>query len=134
MKRFFAQLLAVFAAFGAVAAVSIGWVIHLRVRPDFDGWTPGPMMLGVPVVLVVLTIIWLLARALLGKRMRWSLAALLVASTAFAYAVVAVMCGPVACFQPGSNRLLGWFITGGVALAALTHHLVRERLRTTWIV
>jgi hypothetical protein len=36
-------------------------------------------------------------------------------------------CGPVACFAPGPSRLMGWFVLGGVAIAALLHHLVLNR-------
>jgi hypothetical protein len=129
VRSFVAQLLAIFAAFAAVAAVSIGWLVHLRMSPRFDGFTAGPMVLGVPAALAGLTIIWLLARGLAEGSTRWNIAVVLIAGTAFAYAVVAMMCGPVACFMPGANRLLGWFIVGGVALAAVAHHFVRDRLR-----
>jgi hypothetical protein len=53
---------------------------------------------------------------------------ILVSATS-AYLIVAMTCGPVACFQQGSNRAMGWFIVGGVALAALVHHLALARLK-----
>jgi hypothetical protein len=122
-----AQAAAIGVAFLVIVAVSAGWIVHLRMGPKLDGWTAGPMILGVPVVLIGLTVIWLIARGLVGRRAQWSVAVPVVASAVFAYAVVAVMCGPIACFQQGPNRAMGWFIVGGVMAAALAHHLVRRR-------
>ena len=51
---------------------------------------------------------------------------LLLTTLALAYVITAVYCGPVACFQPGPNRLMGWFVVLGVAAAALVHQVVLE--------
>ena len=128
MRRLSVHLLAILAALGVIAAVGVSWILHLRVAQIY-GSTPELIVSAVPIALVSLTSIWLLARALLWRRMQWSLILLLTASIVFAYAVVAIMCGPVACFVPGPYRLSGWFIVGGVALAALTHHLIAEQVR-----
>ncbi|HET9903054.1 MAG TPA: hypothetical protein VFQ27_05055 [Xanthobacteraceae bacterium] len=130
MKSFLAQLLGIVAAFAAAAAVSIGWLVYLRLGPDFEGFAAGPVIFGVPAALFVLTLIWLLARGLAEGSARWNFLVVLAGAGAFAYAVVAVACGPVVCFMPGNHRLAGWFIVGGLSLAALAHHFVRERFRT----
>jgi hypothetical protein len=62
---------------------------------------------------------------------RWNFVVVLLGACVFAYAAVALMCGPVACFVPGPGLYMGWFLVGGVALAGLAHHFVRERLRVT---
>jgi hypothetical protein len=126
------QLLGILAAFAAAAAVSVGWFVHLRLSPQFAGFSVRPSVLGVPAALVALTALWLVARGLAEGTARWNFAVVALGSAAFAYAVVAMMCGPTACFLPGASRLVGWFIVGGLALAALAHHVVRERLRTKW--
>jgi len=42
---------------------------------------------------------------------------------------IAAACGPIACLRFDGNRLLGWFLVGGTALAATAHHLVFTQMR-----
>jgi len=129
LKTFTTQCIAILASLGAVAAVSAGWVLHLHINEQVDARAGGPLVLGLPVALASLTLIWLLARGLIGMKVKWSFALIVVAAAVFAGGVVAALCGPVACFRPGAYAAIGWFIVGGVAFAALAHHYVRERLR-----
>jgi hypothetical protein len=103
------------------------WLTHYKSYPrgtGFDDLTG----VFVPFALLVLTGLWLVVRALLHGRVHWRTVTVVVVALAFALAPVIVYCGPVSCFAPGPNRLMGWFVVGGVALAALVHHLVLERL------
>lgn len=123
-----AHLWALIAAFIAILAVSSLWIVNLRMGPPLDGFTGGPMVIFVPVFVLFLTGMWFAARGVLHGRVHWRAITVLVVALVFAYAVVVVYCGPVACFAPGPNRLMGWFVVGGVALAALVHHLVLESM------
>jgi hypothetical protein len=119
------------AAFVVAGVAGLAWLVHLRLRPDFQGFAPGLTLFGVPALVFGLTFIWLLARGVAEGTARWNFVIVLIGACAFAYATTALMCGPVACFVPGQNRYMGWFIVAGVAAAALAHHFVRERLRVT---
>lgn len=132
VRAFAAQLVGILAAFAVAAAVSVAWLVHLRLSPQFAGFSIKPSVLGVPAALAGLTLLWLLARGLAEGGARWNFVVAAVGSGGFAYAVVAAFCGPTACFLPGPGRLSGWFIVGGLAVAALVHHFVRERLRAKW--
>jgi hypothetical protein len=129
LKTIAARVLAVLAAFAADLAASVGWLVNLRLRPDFTDFQVGLVTLGVPVALTGLTVIWLLARGLAEGSARWNAFVVVIGACVFAYAAVAFMCGPVACFVPGPTLLMGDFIVGGVALAALAHHLTWALLR-----
>jgi hypothetical protein len=87
------------------------------------------MIVALPFVLTVLTAIWLVIRAITGRWIVWRAATVVVASAALALAVIAVYCGPLACFTMGPNRALGWFVLGGVAVTALAHHVVSRHAR-----
>lgn len=122
-----AHIVALIAALGTIVAVSALWIVNLRMGPRLDGFTAGPMVVFVPFGIVLLTAFWLIARGLLHGRVRWRAATALAAAGALALVIVAGYCGPVACFMAGPNRLMGWFLVGGVALAALAHQLVLDR-------
>ncbi len=122
-----AHVLAGLAALALVVAVGALWLLHYRSYPrgtGFDDLTG----VFVPFVLLILTGLWLIIRALLEHRLRWRSLTVFITALAFALAPVVLYCGPVACFAPGPNRFMGWFVVIGVALGALVHHLVLKRL------
>jgi hypothetical protein len=123
-----AHILALIAALAAIIATSALWVVNLRLGPPLDGWVAGPMVVFVPAIVLILSAIWLLVRAVLHGRVRWRSSSVLAATLGLSLVVVLFTCGPIACFTPGNNRLLGWFVAGGVAIAGLVHHLVLNRL------
>jgi hypothetical protein len=113
------------AAFLAIVVVTFGWIVNLRMGPRLEGFTGGPMALFVPLALLLLTAGWLILRGVLHGRVHWGVLGVLVVTAVATLVIVAVTCGPVACFVPGtSNRLAGWFLVLGVPLVALVHHLV----------
>lgn len=128
MKRpVWAHILALLAAFLAIVAVSALWILNLRIGPPLGGWVAGPMIIYIPAVLLIMTGLWLIVRAIVHGRMHWR--ALTVGLFAFvlSFVTVVVTCGPIACFMPGPDRLLGWFVVGGVTVIALVHHLVLNK-------
>lgn len=128
MKRpALAHILALAAALLAVLAASALWIVNLRLGPPLDGWTAGPMVIFVPVFLLIVTIVWLAIRAALHGRIAWHATTVLVGSLVLSIVLVIGYCGPLACFTPGNNRLMGWFVVGGLASAALVHHIVLNR-------
>ena len=129
MKPGPAHALAILAAFAVIVAVTALWIVHLRLGPRLDGWTGGITLVFVPVLLLILMAFWLIARPILGHWIDWRLGLVAAATIVPVYVLVAITCGPIACFRQGPNRAMGWFIVGGVALAALTHHLLLSRLR-----
>jgi hypothetical protein len=114
--------LAILAALLVVVATTALWIVNLRMGPPMEGFTGGPMALSLPILLLVLTVVWVVIRSVAG--LRWSALSVFLASAIAAYVLAAIWCGPVACFVPGPNRLMGWFLVGGIAIAALAHHLV----------
>jgi hypothetical protein len=125
-----AHLAAIAAGLAVIILVSAAWIVHLRLGPRLDGWVAGPMIIGVPFVLLVTGAAWLVMRAILQRwRPLTALSAVLVA-TLTVYAAMTVTCGgPFACLMPGPNRMLGWFVLAGIALFALVHHIVLTRMR-----
>lgn len=125
MKRpLSAQIFALIAALATVVATSALWIVNLRLGPPLDGWVAGPMVIFLPAFVLILLAVWLLFRAALHGRIRWRISTVALATLVMSVAVVIVNCGPTACFTPGNDRLLGWFVVGGVVAAALIHHLV----------
>jgi hypothetical protein len=122
-----AHIFALLGAFLAIVAVSALWIVNLRLGPPLDGWTAGPMVVFVPAFILILTAVWLLVRAALHGRVHWRKRTVILATLIPALIVVVLQCGPVACFTPGNDRLLGWFVVLGVVIAALVHHLVLNR-------
>jgi hypothetical protein len=122
-----AHIFAVMAAFLAIIAASALWIVNLRSGPRLDGFTGGAMVIFVPLLLLIVLGIWLAIRGALHGRVAWRTLTVLIGSLVLASLFVIGYCGPVACFVPGSNRLMGWFVLGGAALAALVHHLVLNR-------
>jgi hypothetical protein len=116
-----AHIFALLAALAAVVAVSALWLAHFRTYPRGTGFDDLTGII-VPFGLLFLVGVWLVVRAIVHGRFQWRVATVIVAALALAYAQVAVYCGPVACFTAGSARLMGWFLVGGAALAALVHH------------
>jgi hypothetical protein len=123
MKPVAAHSIAIAAAFLAIVAATAAWIANLRAGPKL-GLEAGAMVVIVPLALLVLTAIWLVVRAMLGGRQRWGALGATTICAVLAYVIVALTCGPVACFQAGPNRAMGWFLVGGVALAALVHHVL----------
>jgi hypothetical protein len=126
MRR--AHLLALLAALAAVVVVTALWIVNLRMGPPLEGFTGGPMLISMPMFLLLVVGAWLVVRALLQGTIRWHVVLVVVVAAAFALAPVILYCGPVACFAPGPNRLLGWFVVVGAGIVALVHHLVFEAL------
>jgi hypothetical protein len=122
-----AHIFALMAAFLAIIAASALWIVNLRSGPLLDGFTGGAMVIFVPLLLLIVFGVWLAVRGALHGRMAWRTATVLIGSLILASLFVIGYCGPVACFTPGSNRLMGWFVLGGAMLAALVHHLVLNR-------
>ncbi len=121
-----AHVWAFLASLLAAVVVSALWLAHYKTYPrgtGFDDLTG----IFVPFVILVLVGLWLVLRAVLHGRVRWKVVTVAITSLAFALAPVIVYCGPVSCFAPGPNRLMGWFVVAGVALAALVHHVVLDR-------
>ena len=123
-----AHVLSLLAAFVTILIVSALWIVNLRMGPRLDGFTGGPMVIFGPFFLLIMTGLWLGVRAVLHGRVHWSVLTVAVATLVLAYVITAVYCGPVACFQPGPNRLMGWFVVLGVAAAALVHQVVLEAM------
>jgi hypothetical protein len=121
-----AHLLALLAALATVVVMTALWIVNLRMGPPLEGFTGGPMLISMPLFLLLVVGVWLVVRAMLGGRFRWHALLVVIVAAAFALAPVILYCGPVACFAPGPNRLLGWFVVVGAALTALVHHLVYE--------
>ncbi|MEX0852534.1 MAG: hypothetical protein WD036_04520 [Bauldia sp.] len=118
------HVVALIAALAVIVAVSAAWIVNLRMGPRLDGFTAGPMVIFVPFGILILTAVWLIVRGVLHGRVRWTAIKVGLASLGLATIGVAVGCGPIACFAPGPDRLMGWFLVGGVALTALVHHVV----------
>jgi hypothetical protein len=127
MRPVAAHSIAIAAAFLAIVVATAAWIANLRAGPKL-GLEAGAMVIMVPLALLVLTAIWLVVRSMLGARQRWGAIGATAICAVLAYAIVALTCGPVACFQAGPNRAMGWFLVGGVALAALVHHVLLGRL------
>lgn len=123
-----AHLLALLAALATVVVMTALWIVNLRMGPPLEGFTGGPMLVSMPIFLLLVVGVWLVVRALLQGRFQWHAVVVVIVAAAFALAPVILYCGPVACFSPGPNRLLGWFVVGGAALTALVHHLVYQAI------
>lgn len=120
-----AHLFALIAAFAVVVAVSALWIANLRLGPPLDGWVAGPMVIFVPAFVGGFLVVWLITRTALQRRIPWRGSTVALSTLLPSTALVVLNCGPTACFVPGnSNRLLGWFVVGGVVVAALVHHFV----------
>ena len=119
-----AHILALLATFLAVVAASALWIVNLRLGPPLEGLVGGPMVVFVPFVMLIFVAVWLVIRGLLHGRVKWRVSTVLLTTLVASAIVVAFTCGPISCFTPGMNRLMGWFVVGGVAIAALVHHLI----------
>jgi hypothetical protein len=121
-----AHIMALIAAFAVTIAATGLWILALRAGPPIDGFVAGPMVIAVPFLLLLGVFLWVCVRA--GIWIRWTALTVFAAAFAFGVIAVALVCGPTACFLPGSNRMMGWFVVGGVAVGALVHHLVLEAM------
>lgn len=111
------------AAAVVLVVVSALWLAWYRTFPRgtrFDDLTG----VAVPFGLLFLAAVWLIVRAVAHGRMNWHVVTVIVAAAALAYGQVAIYCGPLACFTPGSSRMMGWFLVGGAVAMALVHHFV----------
>ncbi|CAN5313419.1 hypothetical protein BH10PSE9_BH10PSE9_18430 [soil metagenome] len=122
-----AHLAAVAASIVVVIVVSALWLIHFKTYPRGTGFDDLSGVV-VPFALLGLTALWLVVRALLEGRLRWRVVTVFIVALAFALAPVLLYCGPVACFMPGPQKYMGWFLVLGVAVAALAHHVVLLRV------
>jgi hypothetical protein len=122
-----AHVAAIAASAVVVVAVSALWLMHFRTYPGGSGFDDLSSVY-VPFALLGLSALWLVVRALLEGRFRWRVVTVFIVSLAFALAPVLIYCGPVACFIPGPQKYMGWFLVIGVAVAALAHHIVLGRV------
>jgi hypothetical protein len=122
-----AFLLSVLAEFAVLFAVIGLWILHLRLGPPIEGFAGGPLLAAVPMLLLTLGIVWNALRFSMRRSISWNPVTVAAAAGGFGFVAIAFTCGPTACFIPGENRLLGWFVVGGITLAALAHHKVYVR-------
>ena len=124
-----AHLGALGAGFLVIVAVSAAWIVNLQRGPRLDGFTGGITVVFVPMVLLMLGAGWLAVRAIAGRWKAWTATSVLLVTAGISYVLTAITCGPIACFQPGPNRAMGWFVVGGLTAIAAVHHAVLGRLR-----
>lgn len=116
-----APIVSLIAAAEIIVLASLAWLANLRNGPTF-GLESGAILLFMPLALVIIFAMWLVLRFLLLRHLPWPALLVLAASLVLGYLMVAASCGPVECFQPGPNRMMGWYLVLGVAGAALAHH------------
>ena len=116
-----AHIAAALTALVVAVAASAAWLVWYKTFPRGTGFDDLSGLFGA-LTIFGLSVLWLVLRAIVPVA-RTALMAVVVAAVLTAIVVV-MMCGPVACFVPGPERLLGWFVVVGVAVAALLHHLV----------
>jgi hypothetical protein len=122
-----AFVLALLAEFAVLFAVIGLWMLNLRLGPPIEGFAGGPLLAAVPLLLLTLGIVWIALRFGMRRSVNWTPVTVAAAAAGFGFVAIAFSCGPTACFAPGENRLLGWFVVGGIVLAALAHHWVYVR-------
>lgn len=122
-----AFLLSVLAEFLVLFAVIALWILNLRLGPPIEGFSGGPLLALVPMLLLTLGIVWIALRFGMRRSINWTPGTVAAAAGGFGFVAIAFSCGPGACFMPGEYRLLGWFVVGGIVLAALVHHWVYVR-------
>jgi hypothetical protein len=120
-----AFLLAALAEFLVLFAVIGLWNLNI-------GWDAPvgslPLLGVVPMLLLTLGSVWLALRFGMRRSIKWTPGTVATAAGSFGFVAVAFSCGAAgACFLPGEFRLLGWFVVGGIVLAALAHHYVYVR-------
>ncbi len=123
-----AFLLSVLAEFAVLFAVIGLWILSVRLGPPIDGFAGAPLLAMVPMLLLTLGIVWNVIRFSMRHSINWTSATIAGSAAGFGFVAIAFTCGPTACFIPGENRLLGWFVVGGIILAALAQHKVYVRL------
>ncbi len=124
MRRTRAHFLGLIAAFAVFIAVSLLWIVTLRLGPKM-GLEGGAMVLYVPAYLFILALVWFAVRYV--ARVRWRLTNVLAVTIVVPLVMVMADCGPIACFLPGPQRMSGWFVVVGLPLVALAHHFVLDR-------
>ena len=122
-----AFLLAALAEFLVLFAVIGLWLLNLRLGPPFENSPNAQLLAVVPMLLLTLGIVWLALRFGMRRSINWTPATVAAGAGSFGFVAIAFSCGPGACFVPGEYRLLGWFVVGGIVLAALAHHFVYVR-------
>jgi hypothetical protein len=122
-----AFVLALIAEFVVLFAVIGLWLLTLRFGPPPEN-SPNAQLLGVvPMLLLSLGIVWQAIRFGMRRSIDWTPATVATGAAGFGFVAIAFSCGPGACFLPGEYRLMGWFVVGGIILAALAHHYVYVR-------
>jgi hypothetical protein len=122
-----AFLLSVLAEFIVLFAVIGLWILNLRLGPPVEGSPAAPLLAVVPLLLLTLGIVWIALRFGMRRSVNWTPATVAAAAGGFGVVATVFSCGASACFVPGEYRLLGWFVVGGIVLAALVHHWVYVR-------
>lgn len=119
-----AHMLAVASGFLGVLLVCAAWITSLRLGPPLEAWVAGATIAFVPVVLVLLAILAMAVNLVFENLRPRGLLAATLTGAALALGAVLFSCGPFACFLPGVNRMMGWFLVLGTALAAALHQIV----------
>ncbi len=127
LRPVLAHISALAAALGVIVVVSALWIVNLRMGPKLDAFAAGPILVFLPAMLLGLTAIWVILRAIFARGHGLAAWMAFGGGAVLGLIVVVGYCGPTACFVPGSERLMGWFAVGGTGLAALAHHLVLAR-------
>ena len=123
-----AHIVALIASFVTILAVSALWIVNLRMGPELDGFTGGAMVVFVPFAhpdrdgcLSAGPRIAPPPHTVAGGDRGDYVDRFRAVRRSSSIAVRS----PVS--RPDENRLMGWFIIAGVALAALVHHVVLDR-------
>lgn len=112
----------VIAALEVIALASLAWVVNVRSGPPI-GPRSGVIVVFMPLALLILFAMWMVLRFVILRRIAWPAYLVLAVAIVVGYLIVAASCGPTACFVPGPNRFMGWYLVLGVAGAAFVHHL-----------
>jgi len=121
-----AHISALAAALVVIVLVSALWIVNLRMGPRLDAFAAGPIVVFLPTVLLFITVVWVVLRAIFGRGRKLAAWTAVVGGAVLGLIVVVGSCGPTACLA-GNERFMGWFAIGGAGLAALAHHLVLAR-------
>jgi hypothetical protein len=122
-----AFLLALIAEFAVLLGVIGLWIVNLRLGGPVENSPDAPLLGVMPMMLLSLGIVWLALRFGMRRSIDWTTTTVATGAASFGFVATAFSCGSGACFLPGEYRLFGWFVVGGIVLAALVHHFVYVR-------